>query len=232
MRTQTTSYFARLFAGDLSAFGGPVTDEAVAGHIRAEQMSLVLGYSVGIMLAKACNAAVLVVAQWHSPDLKLALIWAVIVAGAAIAFGLQSHAARRITKPQFVSRRAMHRLVRNAFILGAAWGTVPVAFFADASTGGQLVITCLCSGMLAGGALAFATIPIAAIAFTAPIFAGIAICRQEWRSGVSADRLPGGGLRIGAAAQRVRQFGLVRTARDAADRGRAFGAAGPADPSA
>lgn len=176
MRTQLTSYLARLFAGDLSAFGGPATDEAVAGHIRAEQMSLVLGYSVGIMLANACNAAVLAIALWRSPDWTLALIWAVIVAGAAIAFGLQSHASRRITKPQFVSRRAMHRLVRNAFILGAAWGIVPVAFFANASAGGQLVITCLCSGMLAGGALAFATIPIAAIAFTAPIFLGIAIC--------------------------------------------------------
>ncbi|MGY3423916.1 diguanylate cyclase (GGDEF)-like protein [Bradyrhizobium sp. F1.13.4] len=70
----------------------------------------------------------------------------------------------------------MHRLVRNALLLGAAWGIVPAAFFAGASTGGQLVITCLCSGMLAGGALAFATIPIAAIAFTAPIFLGIAIC--------------------------------------------------------
>ncbi|MGY3038035.1 diguanylate cyclase (GGDEF)-like protein [Bradyrhizobium sp. USDA 4354] len=176
MRTQLTSYFARLFAGDLSAFGGPATDEAMAGHIRAEQMSLVLGYSVGIMLANACNAIVLAIALWQSPDRMPALIWAASVAGGAIAFGLQSHAARRITKPQFVSRRAMHRLVRNAFILGSAWGIVPVAFFADASTGGQLVITCLCSGMLAGGALAFATIPIAAIAFTAPIFLGIAIC--------------------------------------------------------
>ncbi|CUT11330.1 diguanylate cyclasephosphodiesterase GGDEF EAL domains with PASPAC sensors [Bradyrhizobium sp.] len=176
MRTQTTSYFARLFAGDLSAFGGPATDEAVTGHIRAEQMSLVLGYSVGIMLANACNAIVLAIALWQSSDRMFALIWALTVAGAAIAFGLQSHAARRITKPQFVSRRAMHRLVRNAALLGAAWGIVPVAFFAGASTGGQFVITCLCSGMLAGGALAFATIPIAAIAFTAPIFLGIAIC--------------------------------------------------------
>ncbi len=176
MRTHLTTYFARLFAGDLSAFGGPVTDEAVAGHIRAEQMSLVLGYSVGIMLANACNAIVLAIALWQSPDRIPALIWATAVAGSAIAFGLQSHAARRITKPQFVSRRAMHRLVRNALVLGAAWGIVPVAFFTDASTGGQLVITCLCSGMLAGGALAFGTIPIAAIAFTAPIFVGIAIC--------------------------------------------------------
>ncbi|WP_439373671.1 putative bifunctional diguanylate cyclase/phosphodiesterase [Bradyrhizobium sp. PMVTL-01] len=176
MRTQMTSYFARLFAGDLSAFGGPAADEAVAGHIRAEQMSLVLGYSVGIMLANACNAIVLAIALWTSPDRTFALIWAGTVAVAAIAFGLQSHGARRITKPQFVSQRTMHRLVRNAFLLGAAWGIVPVAFFANASTGGQLVITCLCSGMLAGGALAFATIPIAAIAFTAPIFVGIAIC--------------------------------------------------------
>lgn len=181
MRTQLTNYFARLFAGDLSAFGGPATDEAVAGHVRAEQMSLVLGYSVGIMLANACNATVLAIALWQSPDRTFASIWAVIVAGAAIAFGVQSHASRRITKPQFVSRRAMHRLVRNAFVLGTAWGIVPVAFFADASTGGQLVITCLCSGMLAGGALAFATIPIAAIAFTAPIFVGIAICLSQNR---------------------------------------------------
>src|SRR5437868_10103771 len=124
MQTQTTSYFVRLFAGDLSAFGGPVTDEAVAGHIRAEQMSLVLGYSVGIMLANACNAGVLVIALWHSPDLKLALIWAAIVAGAAIAFGLQSHAARRTTKPQLVSPRAMPRPVRNALLPRAPRGPV------------------------------------------------------------------------------------------------------------
>ncbi|MBR0719701.1 bifunctional diguanylate cyclase/phosphodiesterase [Bradyrhizobium liaoningense] len=176
MRTQLTSYFARLFAGELSVFGGPATDEAVAGHIRAEQMSLVLGYSVGIMLANACNATVLAVALWYSPDRKFVFAWAIVVATGAIAFGLQSHRSRRIIKPQFVSRRAMQRLVRNAFLLGAAWGVVPAAFFANASSGGQLVITCLCSGMLAGGALAFATIPIAAIAFTAPIFLGIAIC--------------------------------------------------------
>jgi hypothetical protein len=37
-------------------------------------------------------------------------------------------------------------------------------------------MTCLCAGMLAGGAIAFATIPVAAIAFTAPILVGTAIC--------------------------------------------------------
>ena len=176
MRAHLSSYFAKLFAGDLAAFGGAQTDEAIAGHIRAEQISLVLGYSLGIMLANACNAIVLAIALWHSPDRTPALIWAAAVASGAIFFGLQAHSSRRIAKPQFVSRRTMHRLVRNALILGTAWGIVPVAFFANASSGAQLVITCLCAGMLAGGAFAFATIPVAAIAYTAPIFIGTAIC--------------------------------------------------------
>jgi diguanylate cyclase (GGDEF)-like protein len=176
MRAHLSSYFAKLFAGDLAAFGGPQTDEAIAGHIRAEQISLVLDYSLGIMLANACNAIVLAIALWHSPDRIPALIWTAAVASGATFFGRQAHSSRRIAKPQFVSRRTMHRLVRNALALGTAWGIVPVAFFANASSGAQLVITCLCAGMLAGGAFAFATIPVAAIAYTAPIFIGTAIC--------------------------------------------------------
>ena len=65
MRIDLRSYFAALFAGDLAALGAPPTDEALAGHIRAEQVSLVLGYSFGIMLANACNALVLAIALWH-----------------------------------------------------------------------------------------------------------------------------------------------------------------------
>ncbi|QPF86260.1 EAL domain-containing protein [Bradyrhizobium genosp. L] len=176
MRKYLSSYVAKLFAGDLTAFGAPSTDDALAGHIRAEQISLVLGYSFGIMLANACNALVLAVALWPSANWAFALVWAVSVSCAALFFGLQARASRRIAKPQFVSRRTMVRLVRNALALGTAWGIVPVAFFADASSGAQLVITCLCAGMLAGGAFAFSTIPIAALAFTAPIFVGTAIC--------------------------------------------------------
>ncbi|MCC8958031.1 EAL domain-containing protein [Bradyrhizobium sp. Pear77] len=176
MREYLNSCLSKLPAGDLAAFGGPATDEAVAGYIRAEQLSLVLGYSLGIMLANACNAAVLAIALWHSPDRNFALIWAAIVICGALSIGLKARSSRLMTKPQFVSRQAMHRLVRNALVLGIAWAIVPVAFFANASNGGQLVITCLCSGMLAGGAFAFATIPVAAVAFTAPIFVGTAIC--------------------------------------------------------
>jgi diguanylate cyclase (GGDEF)-like protein len=176
MLTNLSSYLSKLFAGDLAAFGGPQVDESIASHIRAEQVALVLAYSPAIMLANASNALVLAAALWHSPDRTYASIWAAGVVCGATYLGLRVRLSRRIARPQFVSRKTMHRIVLNAFILGTAWAVVPVAFFANATSGGQLVITCLCAGMLAGGAFAFATIPVAAIAFTAPIFLGTATC--------------------------------------------------------
>ena len=92
------------------------------------------------------------------------------------AFGLKARTSWKVAKPRFVSRRAIQRLSRNAFVFGAMWAIVPATFFANSSNGGQLVITCLCAGMLAGGAFAFATVPIAAITFMTPILVGTTIC--------------------------------------------------------
>ncbi len=176
MRTYLKSYFSRLFAGDLAAFGGPSTEEAVAGQIRAEQICLVLRNSPGMMAANACNATVLGVALWQSPDGIYAVLWAAVMAFGSTLSGLKARSSWRVTKPQSVSRATIHHLVRNAFILGGMWAIVPIGFFEHANPGGQMLMTGLCAGMLAGGAFAFATIPVAAIGFMGPIFLGSAIC--------------------------------------------------------
>jgi diguanylate cyclase (GGDEF)-like protein len=168
--------FSKLFAGDLTVFGGPRTEEVAAGFIRAEQIALVLRHSPSMMAANVCNATVLAIALWNSPDGIFAVLWATCVVCCATFFAVKARRSARVAKPQSVSRRTMHHLVRNALAFGGAWAIVPVAFFANASNGGQLVMTCLCAGMLAGGAIAFATIPVAAIAFTAPILVGTTIC--------------------------------------------------------
>lgn len=170
------SYLSTLFAGDLAAFGGPSAEEAVAGQIRAEQICLVLRSTPGMMLANACNATVLAIALWKSPDGVYAALWAAVMVFGATVSSFKARASWRVTMPQSVSRRTMRRLVRNAFILGGMWAIVPVVFFGHADPGGQILMTALCAGMLAGGAFAFATIPVAAIGFMGPIFLGSAIC--------------------------------------------------------
>ena len=159
-------------SGDLSLFGGPATDEALAGRLRTEQFSTILRQTPRLMVANACNAAVFVAACWTSPDLPLAMVWACFVIGlAAILYAKRLMRPPR-AKPPSTSERAIRRTVINAGLLGSLWAAVPVLFFNDASSGLQIVITCLAVGMLSGGAFALASIPVAALAFTAPIFIG------------------------------------------------------------
>ena len=151
-----------------------VADDAVEGRIRAEQINNIKRYLSSMMLANACNAAVLVIALWSSSQRHWALAWASTILLFTIYHGFKSlHSPN--TKPSYVSTRAIVRAVRNAFLLGSLWAMLPLLFFSNASAGGQVIIACLCAGLLGGGAFAFASIPAAAIAFTTPIVIGSAI---------------------------------------------------------
>jgi hypothetical protein len=151
-----------------------VGDDAVEGRIRAEQINSIKRYLPWILLANVCNASVLVAALWFSPRRHLAIVWAATILIFCIYYGYRHWNAAR-TSPSYVSRRAIVRAARNALLLGSAWATMPLMFFANASPGGQVIMACLCAGMLGGGAFALAGIPAAAIAFTAPIVIASAI---------------------------------------------------------
>jgi diguanylate cyclase (GGDEF)-like protein len=172
----------QMLSGDLAIFGGPaIVELPAAGRIRAEQISIIKRYLPWMMLANAFNALILVAALWQSPDKPLVLGWASLIIGFA---ALHTRKRGVASNPQSVSERAILRAVSNAFLLGSIWAALPVIFFESASSGGQLIITCLCTGMLAGGAFAFASIPMAAIAFMSPIFigSGIAIAENDDRA--------------------------------------------------
>ena len=165
-------------SGDLSYFGGPIMTEDAAGRVRAEQIGIIVQYLPWMMLANASNALILVTAFRTSPDWMWAVGWATLIVAYAIFFGIRSR-RKRIPKPITVSKRAVRRAIGNALLLGSLWAAMPLLLFADASASERLIITCLCAGMLGGGAFSFASIPVAAIAFTSPIFiaSGLVIAR-------------------------------------------------------
>ncbi len=101
MRQNLKSYFSRLFAGDLGSFGGPSTEEAVAGQIRAEQICLVLRNTPGMMVANACNATVLAIALWKSPDGIYAALWAAVMVFGSTLSGLKARSSSRESRNRF-----------------------------------------------------------------------------------------------------------------------------------
>ena len=158
----------RLTSQILSYPNSSVQDEAVEVRVRAEQINNVKRYLTWILLANICNALVLVAALWSSPLRRLAVAWASAIVIVGLYYGLRQRRIAR-TRPTYVSTHTISRAIRNSLLLGILWATLPLIFFADTSPGGQVIIACLCAGMLGGGAFALASIPAAAIAFTAPI---------------------------------------------------------------
>ena len=164
----------RLISQILSYPNSSVHDEAIEGRVRAEQINNVKRYLTWILLANICNALVLVAALWTSPFRRLAVAWASVIVIVGLYYGLRQRRTARV-RPSHVSGNTIARAIRNSLLLGILWATLPLIFFADASPGGQVIIACLCAGMLGGGAFALASIPAAAIAFTAPIVVASAI---------------------------------------------------------
>ena len=164
----------RLISHILSYPNSSVQDEAVEGRVRAEQINNIKRYLTWILLANICNALVLVAALWASPLRRPAVAWASAIIIVGLYYGLRQRRAARV-RPMHVSAHTINRAIRNSLLLGILWATLPLIFFADASPGGQVIIACLCAGMLGGGAFALASIPAAAIAFTAPIVVASAI---------------------------------------------------------
>ena len=164
----------RLISRILSYPNSLVQDEAVEGRVRAEQISNIKHYLTWILLANICNALVLVAALWASPLRRSALAWASAIIIVGIFYAVRQRRTARV-RPTHVSAHTIRRAIRNSLVLGTLWATLPLICFADASPGGQVIIACLCAGMLGGGAFALASIPAAAVAFTAPIVVASAI---------------------------------------------------------
>lgn len=153
-----------------SRLGDQQISQAAAARIRAEQLSTILRQTPNMMAANICNALVLLAAFWSTNQRAPVMLWTLVVTTAAglIYFRHMNHDGGPKAAP--AKSCAIHRAVLNALMLSMCWAAVPAFFFQGASSGTQLLITCLCAGMLGGGAFALASIPIAAVAFTTPIF--------------------------------------------------------------
>ncbi len=150
----------------------PAPSSHFVERLRAEQFSHIARHTPGVMLANICNAAVFVAASWDRPYRWLALAWGAPVIAIASFVYLRRRTRRSPKTAPSSSNRGVHRATAYAAALGSCWGALPLLFLNDASVGGKLLIACLCSGMLGGGAFVLASIPPAAIAFSGPIALG------------------------------------------------------------
>jgi len=150
-------------------FGARVTlsdlDEADRRRIRAAQIAAVAQFVPLTMAINILNAAIIVYAFWDTRRNDFLSIWgSLIVLQAGVA--LWSWNRSRKNPPTGASSRAIRRSAAHATILGATWGAAALALFPESDTMHQLVIACMMTGMISGGAFGLSTVPNAGLAYT------------------------------------------------------------------
>jgi signal transduction histidine kinase/ActR/RegA family two-component response regulator len=147
-------------------------DPEDAGVIRAAQANAILRVSPLVMAASCFNAVIVLVTFAALGTLRLEnWLWALMVFAVAARF-LRDWRRRSRERRESVSRRTIRRLILNGALFGALWGVVPAFAFPGAPPDVQLFVACLTTGMMSGGALVLAAVPLAGMSYVGMMAAG------------------------------------------------------------
>jgi signal transduction histidine kinase/CheY-like chemotaxis protein len=154
-----------------------------ADQIRAAQVDAILRVSPLVMAASCFNATIVLATFAALGRLRPEhWFWAALVFGMAARF-VRAWARRR-DGGWPVTRRTIGRMIVNGAVFGAVWGLVPVFAFHREPLEVQLIVACLSAGMMSGGGLVLAAVPLAGMAYVAMVALGVVIALLQEHSPV------------------------------------------------
>jgi signal transduction histidine kinase/ActR/RegA family two-component response regulator len=154
-------------------FGGSELENRVEGDVSAREMRRIRAEQIDaatrlIPVSLAVNMLVVVTVIalfWGIGWDGFLSVWALsLAAGTSVA--LRSFLrARRKPPPDEAEPHAARQMVRQAFLLAAIWGALPLALFGKVAPTSQLILGCMMFGMISGGAFTLATFPQAGLVY-------------------------------------------------------------------
>ncbi len=147
--------------------------------LRARHLRAVLAVSPWMLGATLVNALICAQVLRDLRDDALLLAW---LAGIALAcgYGLYGWLRSRRRPLRAVPAKLVVRAALHAGVLALLWACLPLFWFPQAQPAQQLFLAVMCTGMLAGGAMALAMLPPAAIAYVAVLTAASIAGLQRW----------------------------------------------------
>lgn len=157
--------------GGALAFEPTTLDERVRARVRAAQLASIVRNTPLMLMATTINILTFLFVMWDWSPAYLVWTWALSL-WSVTAYMYLRRARDKRPPPKEVSPRGVELAAIYALLHGAFWGVLPALFFKGSSPQEQLVVVCLTVGMLCGGAVALSPIPMATIAYVAPIVVG------------------------------------------------------------
>jgi signal transduction histidine kinase/FixJ family two-component response regulator len=142
-------------------------------RIRAKQIDAVTRLIPVTMAVNMLNVAMVLILFWGIGWNGFLMLWGATIVAAGL-LAVRSWQRSHQNPPQEASARATQQMMRQAFFLAAAWGTLPLALFSRVAPTNQLILACLMVGMVSGGAFTLSTFPRAGLVYLATMTIGCA----------------------------------------------------------
>jgi diguanylate cyclase len=168
-RSQLLKLFLQFSKGDALYFGRGEPSQALTKRIRREQFAAVCKFTPLMMLGSCLNAVVLACALSHCVPPVPVAAWG----GTVIALTATGAAGMMSARPGQPARRDFAAITTGAAALGLLWSVAPALFLASGGSAERLIVICVSLGMMFVGSTVLASIPVAAVAFMAPIMTGL-----------------------------------------------------------
>ena len=173
LRTLSAFFFgAEVVVADMDGI-----DEHGQRRIRAAQIATAVELVPMSMSINILNALIVVFVFRDAAPLQFLIPWALMVV-LAVGVSLWSWWRSRHKKITGASARSIRRMVWHSGLLGATWGILPLVLFPSAGLPHQMIIACLTTGMISGGAFGLWTVPRAALISTWSIVLGAKLSRR------------------------------------------------------
>jgi signal transduction histidine kinase/DNA-binding response OmpR family regulator len=157
------SWVGRFFTG--TKVEASDVSEREMRRIRAKQIDAVTRLVPVTMTVNLINVAIILGVFWGTGSNIFLGLWASAVASAAL-LAVRSWIRMRRAPPQEASPRATRKMTQQAFCLAVIWGALPVVLLHQVEPIYQLIIACLMTGMISGGAFTLSTVPRAGLTYT------------------------------------------------------------------
>lgn len=157
-----------LWTREFAVFHAPDTASA---EVRARLLRALVRLTPFALSANLLNGTIAWLTLRPTADGPGLLIWSAALAAISI-LGASGWWRQRRAVRRTASTRAIRRAVLHASVLALVWAILPAVWFPSASASQRLIIAMLTTGMLGGGAIVLAPVPMASIAYVSVLAIG------------------------------------------------------------
>ncbi len=170
---QSMGFFANFSKRLVGWVGADSLQPSIRARLLTDKIQAMIRLTPTLSAGAAMVALLLVVLARSTPAFPSMAVWAGLICATLYLSLRRWYATRNQPSKRVASSRAMSRAALHALVAGSLWGALPFLIFPLENEGLKFAAGLSIASVLCAATLSLSVMPVAAISFALPVFAGV-----------------------------------------------------------